>query len=187
MTPNQAQELHDVIRESRLDTIEQRRLHAIVDADVTPPPRKGHGYIRLVSNGEPFETTIEAVDAHGSKVSLEIECIDVHIDCKRSELVMSSPSNIAMKAAGTAWQAVLTYPAMDLDIKRLGDALGPMRHDSIDDPPDDPPDTGVIDEPEQPDTTEEITKVEKPKGEQPRGRHEHTFVDGVCGWCGKRE
>lgn len=185
MTPNQAQELHDVIRTSGLTHDEQRRLHIVVDGAITTPPRKGHGYIRLIANGDPFDTVIEAVDAAGNYVGLEIEAMSFDLDCKRGRLVLTGSPKFAIKPPATGYQAVLTLPVGDVDITRLGEALGPQVYDMDAAPDDEPADTELVDI----DTDDVITKVEtpKPRGEAPRGPHEHTFVNGTCGWCGKRE
>lgn len=189
MTPNQAQELHDVIRTSGLTHDEQRRLHIVVDGSITTPPRKGHGYIRLIANGDPFDTVIEAVDAAGNYVALEIESFEFKLDCKRGELVIRKGSGLAFKPPRTGYQAVLTLPACDVDIERLSDVFGPPDGDIDAEPTAFTADADELHDDDPLPSTEEITKVEtpKPRGEQPRGPHEHTFVNGTCGWCGKRE
>mgnify|MGYP001561892159 CR=1 FL=1 len=185
MTPNQAAELHDVIKTSDLNDSEQRRLHAVVDAAITTPPRKGHGYISAVFNGDPFDSVIEAVDAAGNHVPLELERFTFDAGCKKQELTMNGVGWEA-RTHGTACQAVLTLPVSNLDIQRLGDAFGPPNQD-IDGPPDAGGDyADEITEAAKPDDV--ITKVETPKKrEAPRGPHEHAFVNGVCDWCGSRE
>lgn len=183
MTPNQAEELHDIIRESGLPDEEMRRLHTIVEVDVDAAARRGHAYVKITSNGIPHETKICAVDQAGRTVPLEVAYIKFEIDCQRGNLVLGSPKHLEM--GGPAFECELNLETNDVAIRKLAAAmpvypLGPSIEDLDEEPtqpPALPPTPAIVIPPKV------VTKVVA----NAVGPHVHDYVDGLCHGCLRRE
>lgn len=122
MTPNQAEELHDIIRTAELPDEEQRRLHDVVARDVDTPARKGISYVKITSDGTPYNTRVLAVDVHGRTVPLDCSFIRFEMHPHGGTVVLGLPlPGVEVDLDLETHETVIRKLAQEIDLKDATD------------------------------------------------------------------
>lgn len=212
MTPTQAEELHELIRTSEYDEAERKRLHGVVERNIDAPARKGMAYIKVTSDGTAPGSHVFAVDTSGRAHELEVGRVEIHM-CPRDGVsaTLHFPRQcVELDLNLETSDVAIARIAEHVHLQSIEDDLDadPITTEDITDvakPPCDvvkPPGwrctrgkhpvgtpCAAVPDYTQPAPPKNTVRFEATPGERVRvsGPHVHSFVNGTCNGCGKRE